>query len=102
MEAIEATLLQKSYPDKLWFVGELVGESFSPKVRHSVVSGFHGSLYLRKRGSLLEMRRLLYDDAVLCSAGEPETSSRHAFPLLDILAARFFRGLAWRGSRESF
>lgn len=33
VEAVEATLLQKSYPGELWFVGELIGDSFSPKVR---------------------------------------------------------------------
>lgn len=38
VEAVEASLLRKSYPGELWFVGELNGESFSPKVRHSVVT----------------------------------------------------------------
>ncbi|CAN0098650.1 unnamed protein product, partial [Ectocarpus sp. 12 AP-2014] len=36
VRAVEATLLQKSYPGELWFVGELVGENFSPKMDHLV------------------------------------------------------------------
>eukprot|EP00752_Nemacystus_decipiens_P003825 g3519.t1 len=36
VEAVEATLLQKSYPGELWFVGELVEDTFSPKMDHLV------------------------------------------------------------------
>lgn len=51
--AVEATLLQKSYPGELWFVGELVGGSFSPKVSHSAFQLARG---FRSRKSGCDLR----------------------------------------------
>lgn len=40
VEAVKAKLLEKSFPGELWFVGELIGETFSPKVRRTLRSKF--------------------------------------------------------------
>ncbi|CAN0535329.1 unnamed protein product, partial [Scytosiphon promiscuus] len=33
VRAVEAKLLRRSHPNELWFVGELVDDTFSAKVR---------------------------------------------------------------------
>lgn len=97
---MEAALLRKSYPGELWFVGELVGETFSPKVCHYCSPSFHEFVAGKIRFIFGRWRLLCGDSAVPLENPAHVQTCLVFVPLLDILGALLFRDL--EGSLESF